>query len=318
MNISLDSGISPFAKFVDIDPTCQLVPEIWGLRVQIPGFLEGKMRRSPLMHYWPRGIGKSDKGTCGIYQSTIKNVRWASNANSSVAIQQMREVMQHVGSSELSIIFTLDMYHLAKGKDFAMGRILGTIGVSGPSASQVHVVGRSLAPVFPLDPDNAEKKDVKKYLYTNHAPFVIDEKKRILHIGFLNSFLTLTNGNLKPLPAGTKIGYFPKSKVVGTLAYPLGSGEESAVVITDVSSLNLTSIMWRFGGVVDIELTEEQSEDLRGLPLSLFRVSVKMINSSSGLNSCIVFVQRWHTCPTNIPFSMSNVNSTHFVKQIVL
>ena len=230
------------------------------------------MKSTPLAYFWNRGVGTEDSAASATYQSTIDNVRWAENANSSVVIRQVRETMQHIGSKELSIIFTLDLFRIIRNHDFSMGRILGTIGVSGPSAPQVRVMGRSLAPLIQVDADHVRLKGKP---YTSHAPFVIDQKMKKLHIGFLNSFITIENGDPKPFPSGTNIGYFPKSKDVGDLAYPAGSCEESAVVIKNIASISLTRTLRKFGGVVDIDLTKDQLEELSGLPLSLFQVSGK-------------------------------------------
>ena len=272
----LDSELSSFAKMVDIDTTFQIVPEIWGLKVRLPGFFEGEMKPTPLQSYWPRGVGGDDKGTGGLYQSILTNIQWAASANSSVVLKQMQERMLLLGSSELSIIFSLDSFRIYSSKDFAMGRILGTIGVSGPWAPQVNVWGRSLAPIYSLNFDNLDFKDTTKYLYTNYAPFVIDRQKGKLHISFLNSLLTLQSGNPMQFPNGTKLGYFSNTLEVGVIARPAGSCEESAVIITDISLINMTNIMIKLGGIIDIDLTEKQLEDLSHMPLSIFRVSSKL------------------------------------------
>ena len=274
---------------VDIDTTLQIVPEIWGLKVRLPGFFEGEMKPTPLQLYWPRGSGAMDKGSGGIYQSTLMNVQWAASANSSAVLKQMQQRMLLLDSSELSIIFSLDLYRVSVSKDFAMGRILGTIGVSGPWAPKVNVWGRSLAPIYRLTFDNLYLKDVAKNLYTNSAPFVIDRQKRKLHISFLNSLLTSQFGNPLPFPKGTKIGYFSNTIEVGLFARPARSCEESAVIIMDISLINMTNIMYKLGGIVDIDLSEKQLEDLSQTPLSIFRVSSKLTFKYWRLKPLFVF-----------------------------
>ena len=259
---------------VDIDTAFQSVPEIWGLSIRVPGFFEGAMKPSPLQFYWPRGSTEGDSGAGGIYQSTISNIHWLVNANSSAVIKQIQERMHKQGGSELSIIFSVDMFNMSASKDFATGRILGTIGVSGPWSPQVSVWGRSLSPIFTVNFDNTHKKNISKHVYTNHAPFVIDQQQKKLHICVLNSLLTLKDGSLMQFPEGTKLGYFPITKELGSLLYTAESYEESPVIIADLSSFNLKHIMNKLGGIIDIDLSQEQLEAISHTPLSIFLVSI--------------------------------------------
>ena len=259
---------------VDIDTTFQIVPQIWGLKLSVPGFFEGELESSPLHFLWHRGTSSSDTGESGVFQSRIRNITWAADADSSPVIKQIRELMQYLGSNALSIMSTLDMFHkIASRKNFATGRILGVIGVSGPSAPHVSVWGRSLAPIFPLSETNKGGKDSTEKLHTNHAPFVIDEKKKKLHISFLNSLRTLEGGFPINFPNRTKIGYFKTTKEVGNFVFPAGSCKESAVAIADVSLMNMANLMQKLGGIVDVDLNEEHIEDLSHTPLSIFQVS---------------------------------------------
>lgn len=251
---------------VDIDVGFQTVPEIWGLKVRLPGFLEGEMEATPLHYFWHRSKGKGDAGSCGVYQSILNNVKWGQEAHSSAAVKQMQETMKHIGSAALSIIFSLDMYHIGRGEDFAMGRIIGTIGVSGPSAPSVGVFGRSLAPMFHRHINKPRNDTI--YVYSNHAPFVVDEGK--LHINFLNAFHSDKHGNPVALPIGTKIGYFPNANYSENSR--LGSCKQPAIVIQDFSSINLTNAVLRFGGIIDISANDNDLKALSSLPLAIFQV----------------------------------------------
>ena len=262
---------------VDIDTAFQSVPEIWGLSIRVQGFFEGAMKPSPLQFFWQRGSTEGDSGASGIYQSTLSNIHWLVDSNSSVVIKQIQERMHKQGASELSIMFSVDMYQTSGSKNyFATGRILGTIGVSGPWSPQVSVWGRSLSPMFTVNSDNMDKKDTSKYVYTNHAPFVIDQQQKKLHICALNSLLTLKDGSPMQFPERTKLGYFPLTKERGSLLYTAESYEESPVIIADLSSFNLKHIMNKLGGIIDIDLSQEQLEAISHTPLSIFQVIIKL------------------------------------------
>ena len=245
------------------------------MKLRVPGFFHGELRPSPLHFYWTRGAGSGDSGTSGMYQSTVRNITWEAGANSSLVIKQMQDRMQYLGSVELSIMYILDAYRIGASKDFAMGRILGIIGISGPLAPQVSVWGRSIAPLFPV---SEHSKGSGTVVHTNHAPFIIDEKRRKLHICILNSLRTGKGGIPINFPNGTKIGYFLKTKEMRHFLFPSGSCNESVVAIADISLMNVTNIMLKFGGVVDIDLTEEQVKVLSYTSLSVFQVSHVILN----------------------------------------
>ena len=263
---------------VDIDTAFQAVPEIWGMKLRVPGFFHGELRPSPLHFSWARGAGSGDSGTSVMYQSTVRNISWEAGANSSLTIKQMQERMQYLGSVELSITYTLDSYKIDGSKDFAMGRILGVIGILGQLAPQVSVWGRSLAPLFPLSEDSTGGTENGTVVHTNHAPFIVDKKRGNLHICFLNSLRTGKGGIPINFPNGTKIGYFLKTKEMRHFLFPSGSCNESVVAIADISVMNMTNIMLKLGGVVDIDLTEEQIKVLSYTSLSVFQVSHRTLN----------------------------------------
>jgi len=73
-------------------------------------------------------------------------------------------------------------------------------------------------------------------------------------------------------PNGTKIGYFLRTKEMRHFLFPSGSCKESVVAIADISLMNMTNVMLKFGGVVDIDLTEEQVQVLRYTSLSVFQI----------------------------------------------
>ena len=261
---------------LDIDTAFQGGNEIWGLNIRVPGFFEGAMKPSPLQFYWQSGTTKGDSGISAIYQSTLSNIHWLVNANSSAVIKQIQEEMRKQGGSELSIMFSVDIFNISGVENFGTGRIVGNIGVSGPWSPQVSVWGRSLSPMFTIHIESMDKRETSKHVYTNHAPFVIDQQQKKLHICVLNSVLTLKDGSHMQFPEGTKLGYFPITKDLGSLFYSSGSYAESPVIIADLSSFNLKHIMNKLGGIIDIDLSQEQLEAISHTPLSIFQVIIKL------------------------------------------
>ena len=249
------------------------------MKLRVPGFFRGELRPSPLHFAWMRGTIFGDSGTSVMYQSTIRNISWEAGANSSITIKQMQERMQYLDSVELSITYVLDNYTVSTSKYFSMGRILEVIGISGPLAPQVSVWGRSLEPLFPLSRNSKGGTENGTVVHTNHAPFVVDEKRKKLHICFLNSLRNGKDGIPINFPNGTKLGYLLKTKEMRHFLFPSGNCNESVVSIADISLMNMTNILLKFGGVVDIDLTEEQVKVLSYTSLSVVKVSYRIINS---------------------------------------
>ena len=226
------------------------------------------MDPTPLTDYWARqGVaGDSKKG--GSYQSVIKNIVWYEDVDKSTAVKQMKETMQKIGSDKLSIIFYLDLFTLSSStadKDFATGRIIGTIGVSGPLAPTVSVWGRSLAPKNRCNPEKGCRNNT---VYTYDSPFVIEKDQRRLYINFENGLSTLRNGNPKLFPPNTSVGYLKRNMTFNSTGHCL----ESVDIIGSISDLNLTDLFLNYGGIVSMDLTSKQITDLENNRLLIFQV----------------------------------------------
>ena len=259
-----DGGYGSFAKFVDIDPQGQIVPEIWALKVKIPGFFEADMVPTPLQSFWNRQIDKmGDMGKGGFYQSVLKNIRWGQTAEQSPFINQIIQVMHKVKSNQLSIKFFLDKYDMMyTRKTFAQGRLIGTIGVSGPKSPSVSTWGRTMLSNFPK--------------FGNRAPFVIDKSFKRLIIDFENS-LPLDNNGL-PLKAKYRTWYVAYSKS------PLAN-ITSSTKFHIIDSVDLADGHWfeKFAGIKWFPLTDHQISELENTPLLLLNVSVLDFFIQSGL-----------------------------------
>ncbi len=267
----LDGGLGSFSKIVDIDTTHQLVPEVWGLKVKVPGFFTGDMEPTPLTEYWAR-LGAGDSGMGGIYQSVLKNVVWEEKYNTSTSVMQMKETMKKINSSELSIIFYLDLYDRGGGiKNFAMGRIIGTIGVSGPLSPKLYTWGRSLEPIHTIR-DGGKKTKSNAYQYMHRAQFVVNADQRRLYINFENSLKLTTKGDPMPLPGKILIGYFkrkgePQKKSAVKCA-------RNFTVLGHLPKVRLKNFFWNYSGIFSLDLSENHTLVLENRPLAVLEVRI--------------------------------------------
>ncbi len=258
------------AKIVDIDTACQLVPEIWGLKVKVPGFFVGEMVPTPLTEFWARQLGTvGDSGMGGIYQSVVKNVVWEEKFNTSTSVMQMKETMEKINSSELSIIFYLDLYNGGENINFSVGRIIGTIGVSGPLSPRHYTWGRSLEPTFTKKEGEQVRKSTE-YQYMHRAQFVLNQHQRRLYINFENSLRLNKKGNPVVFPGKVFIGYCKgKDESQGN------SGIKCArnfTVLGHLLKIRLNSIYWNYGGIISLELSEKHTLALQNQPLAILEV----------------------------------------------
>ncbi|XP_065054621.1 uncharacterized protein LOC135683325 [Rhopilema esculentum] len=269
-----DGGFRTFAKMVDLDPAYQIVPEIWGMKMLLPGFFEGELEATPLTDYWLRGVGHGDNRMGGAYRSYLKDVIWHSNAESSTTVSQMKKMFHELGSHRLSVLFYLDSYKISflhSEKGFALGRIIGTIGVLGPLSPSRSLWSRSLAAIHRIPDDGDFQLDnTSSVFYTNDASFVVDKKQKKLFINFENSLMTDQNGDPKSFPHNTKIGYFKQTYGLNTTKK--SNCSHSTIILDDTSKLNFTNLFLNFGGILSLALSDKQTEDLDSVPLSVFQV----------------------------------------------
>ena len=260
---------------VDIDPAHQSVPAIWGMKMLLPGFFEGELGPSPLLDDWMRGVGIGDGRMGGAYRSFLKNVIWHSNEESSNTVSQMKKMFHELESHRLSVIFYLDRYKISyqhSEKGFALGRIIGTIGVLGPLSPPRSLWSRSLAAIHRMpDEQNPQIDNTSSNFYTNDAPFVMDKKQKKLFINFGNSLMTDQKGDPKSFPHNTKIGYFEQTYGLNTSKK--SNCSHSTMILADTTKLNFTNLFLNFGGILSLALSDKQTEDLDSVPLSVFQVS---------------------------------------------
>eukprot|EP00794_Sanderia_malayensis_P011120 gene11120-12290_t len=266
----IDGGLGSFAKMVDIDVGYMVVPEVWGLKVKIPGFLSGDMEPTPLAEFWGR-MNSGDQGKGGAYQSVLRNIVWGDRYNTSEAVVQIKETMHKVNSSELSIIFYLDQYSLIAGaSDHLLGRIIGTIGVSGPRAPKRNTWGRSMEAMI-----KGENGKMKKaiYRYMHRGSFVLNEPQQRLYVNFENSFKMAKSGNPVVFPGPVFIGYFRKE---GEQQQHNNTVITCARNFTTIRRLpnttELNNVYWNYGGIVSVKLSDRDTRVLRNRSLAVLLV----------------------------------------------
>ncbi len=143
-----DSDSRVPAKLVDLDPEQQLVSMIFGLEVRIcdragATLVRGEFEPAPFVDLFARAIGGSptDFGMCAAYQSVLTDLQWG-DVSSSPLLTELREAAT---DDLLSLRFNVDGYNHTLGEpDFALGRVVGTIGVASAAEPRHFVAGRQL------------------------------------------------------------------------------------------------------------------------------------------------------------------------------
>ncbi len=255
---------------VDIDTVYQMLPEIWGLKVKVSGFFSGDMTPTPLIEFWPRMGSSSDSKKGGIYQSVLKNVIWENKHRHSKATKQMKATMDVIGSSELSIILYLDNYTIGGPEDpeFAMGRIIGTIGVSGPLSPKLYTWGRALTPIF-TSKEGVKLPKGKAYKYMHVASFVIEKSQKRLYINFENSLVLNKTGYPRQYPGELRVGYWKyKMKTKEDLKVSC----KHFVLLGELPKKNINDWFSNYSGILSIDLSERHMKILETRPLALIQV----------------------------------------------
>jgi hypothetical protein len=249
---TVQSNTGTPAKLVDLDPSQQLVSQIFGLQLQVAiggaggaGFAtkSGEWLTVPnLTDLWfSRGLGPS-----GIFQTVIRanQIQW-NNPGTSPLLQQFEQAC-HDG---ISVKLTVDLYDLSNASStFTMGRVTG---VFGPASDEepVRFPTRKLVPqVSGGSPRNSSFWS---------APFAVDanRSKAVFDLG--NSFQVQQN---------PKTGA-PESVPVGTAtAVILASGGPIALN----PPLNYQQTQYQLtSGLVEVDLTPDQLTAISNNPVGI-------------------------------------------------
>ncbi|GGK73047.1 ferritin-like domain-containing protein [Mangrovihabitans endophyticus] len=144
-----DDDLRVNAKFADLDPENQMVPEIWGLRLRLLDVtgreaLRADFRPAAMDDMWIRAKLPSGRGDpAATYQSVLTGVRWAPTLNSP-ALRALRDA---TADGMLSIKFTMGAVEdgIEQWPDtLTFGRLVGCIGPYASGEPYHFVAGRRL------------------------------------------------------------------------------------------------------------------------------------------------------------------------------
>jgi len=155
-----DSGVA--AKLVDLDPEQQLVSEIFGLELRIATasgetLLRGEFEPVAFTDIWDRGAGGAVLGPDGavgdlaagaMFQSVLTRLAWG-DVSGSPFLRALRDAAgaRSPSRGRLSVKFNVDGFSMTPGAGFMRGRLIGTIGPSGPDEPRHFVAGRQFMAV---------------------------------------------------------------------------------------------------------------------------------------------------------------------------
>jgi hypothetical protein len=186
-------------KLVDLDPSQQMVSQVWGMRLQLgtpgdPNYFAGTFKVVAFTDVWqrrqivppPAPQGGSPYLSAS-YHSILEEIEWGGDPTSPL-LQRLKEL----SPSALSIKFNVDLYNWynpAQGPTpadepsaFTFGRIVGAVSLVIPGEPEHFISGRSLVP-FGNSP-------------LNFAPCQVSEGAVQLDLG--NSVPTLPDGSIDP------------------------------------------------------------------------------------------------------------------------
>ncbi|MFF9785285.1 MULTISPECIES: ferritin-like domain-containing protein [Streptomyces] len=191
----VDDDLRTNAKMVDLDPTNQMVPEIYGWRPRLldkdgKEVLRGDYLPSAVEDLWPRAdlpSGRPDMA--GTYHSVLTGLTWAPRVDSPL-LNALRELTEE---DMLSVKLTMDAVEDGVEHwpdNITLGRIVGSIGPYYAGEPKRFLAGRRL-----------RKNGAKSPL--NHAPCRVDEKTSTVFVDLGNSIRATKRGgpleNVGPL-----------------------------------------------------------------------------------------------------------------------
>jgi hypothetical protein len=243
------------AKLVDLDPSQQLVSQIFGLQLQVAiggaggaGFAtkSGEWLTVPnLTDLW--FVRNPQGGPSGIFQTVIQanQIEW-NNPDASPLLYQFQQAC-HDG---ISVKFAVDLYDLSNASPtFTIGRVAGAFG----PASDEEPVRFPTRKLVPQVPDGGNPQDSAFW----SAPFAVDagRSKAVFDIG--NSFQVQQN---------PKTGA-PESVPVGTATAVVVTGGGT---ISLSPSLNYQQSQYQLtAGIVEVDLTPDQLTAISGNPAGI-------------------------------------------------
>lgn len=184
----VDDDLRANGKFVDLDPTDQMVPELWGLRPRLLDADGGELLRGDYLptaveDLWMRSQTPPEMpDPSGTYHSVLSGLEWAD-----VDSPLLRALRERTDDGLLSIKFTMDsvdMGLLGWHPNVTYGRIVGSIGPHRSGEPKRFLAGRRLRRVGDAGP-------------LNHAPCRIDEESGTAFVDLSNSIATVkANGPL--------------------------------------------------------------------------------------------------------------------------
>jgi hypothetical protein len=209
-----DDDLRANAKFADLDPTNQLVPEIYGWRLRLLDaagdiVLRADFRPAAMDDLWMRATlpsGRSDPAAT--YQSVLTNLEWASRLDSGV----LRALRDSTQDGMLSIKLNLDgvedgVEHWPDNLTY--GRIVGAIGPYDAGEPHHFVAARRL-------------RKASGTGRLNHAPCRVDEESRTVFVDLGNSIPASSRGgplvDVGPLRLAILEGASGKPRVLASLA----------------------------------------------------------------------------------------------------
>jgi hypothetical protein len=142
-----DSDRAAPAKLVDLDAQQQLVSEVWGLELRIcdpagTTLLRGSYEPAAFADIWDRSEGGGgDIGAGAMYQSVLSELEWG-DVEASPLLAELRGAAV---DGLLSVKFNVDSFNMSfRSPDFALGRVVGTIGPARAGEPHHFVAGRQL------------------------------------------------------------------------------------------------------------------------------------------------------------------------------
>lgn len=182
----VDDDLRTNGKMVDLDPSNQMVPEIYGWRPRLLDkdgreLLRGDFLPSAVEDLWPRATLPSGRpDMAGTYQSVLSGLEWAETVGSPF-LQALRARSE---KGLLSVKLTMDavedgVEHWPDNITF--GRVVGSIGPYYAGEPKRFLAGRRL-----------RKAGAKSPL--NHAPCRVDEASGTVFVDLANSIRATKRG----------------------------------------------------------------------------------------------------------------------------
>jgi hypothetical protein len=210
-----DSDSRVPAKLVDLDPEQQLVSMIFGLEIRIcdrsgATLVRGEFEPAPFVDLFARAIGgsRTDFGMGAAYQSVLTDLRWG-DVSSSPLLTELRAAAT---DDLLSIRFNVDGYNHTLGEPgFALGRVVGTIGVASAAEPRHFAAGRQLI---------AAAGGFVSRGAINYCTAVVDEARGQILLDLGNALPTSIPGGPQADIGELTLGYVPSGAADPT---PLGT-----------------------------------------------------------------------------------------------